>query len=277
MISATTEGLRLECTFGKIELLSVPDLYICQGKIARIGDVRKVIKVFGEHLKTLTDDEVTEVYIQDDENLKKIPQELHKHFPNLAAFYVFYTGIEEISHEDFQYLKKLKKLYLEYNKIQTINSDAFIGNLALTHILIGHNPITSVAFGVFDHLTELKLLKISNATCFSDNDGTNIPQIILQIKVHCKPTSVMSVKNNEKYSQPKKIVFRTFHIANMPMKGAETVERVVFDHLKSNFETVQDQQEPHKRTKNKLHTNEVPQEAPQTVNGQDENNEHKLV
>jgi len=66
--------------------------------------------------------------------------------------------IVEIKRAMFTCLKKLKKLYLDNNLIETIHQDAFFNLSVLEELKLRGNKISSVSPGIFKCLGSLKKL-----------------------------------------------------------------------------------------------------------------------
>lgn len=68
----------------------------------------------------------------------------------------------------FQVLRKLDRLYLSENKIKSINKNAFIGLISLTHLDLAYNNITSMQSDAFLKLPKLTELVLNTTTLICD-------------------------------------------------------------------------------------------------------------
>jgi hypothetical protein len=161
-----------------------------------------------------------------------VPVNLHEKFPNLYVAQIEKCSIRHIGNE-FQGLNELQVLYLDNNKIRTIDDQAFKDNSKLTFLSLLDNNINYVNPVWFEHLTSLRTLYLD------DNDIRYIDPLTF--------TSLVSIENidlrsNEiSYLDPKTfenlLKLKNFTVAHNHLTVIEkdlfktnvNLHRVVFD------------------------------------------------
>lgn len=83
------------------------------------------------------DDQVQGFYSYGNKNIKFLPVNIHKNFPNLMALEASQCSIELLTKENLQGLSELKMLWLHHNQIEEIRSDTFQGLVSLEWIHLG--------------------------------------------------------------------------------------------------------------------------------------------
>lgn len=164
---ATSEGVKLECSYGNIEWKIVGEVYRCYAKEIQVDNERLVTEISGNHMEGKRNSDVKGVYIRDDKSLTFIPRNLGIHFPNIIALQVSNCSIHEVSQTDLTYLPNLKAIWLYKNNIKIIPYNLFVANPALELISLHDNPINNVGYGVFD-LKTLKELGFYRTTCINE-------------------------------------------------------------------------------------------------------------
>lgn len=81
--------------------------------------------------------DVEAILFSGNENIKFLPSNVYKKFPNLEVYLARKAAIREISALNFQWLFKLKWLDLQRNQIEFIPDDCFKGLTSLYKINLG--------------------------------------------------------------------------------------------------------------------------------------------
>lgn len=76
-----------------------------------------------------------------------LPVKVAESFPNLFFYQAYSNAVRELSKKNFRKLSKLRALYLPYNQIETVRSDAFEDLVNLEIIWLG--KIRNLSFRCF--------------------------------------------------------------------------------------------------------------------------------
>lgn len=203
---------------------SQPDvtLITCDLKDQRIEDAETSVQPtpYSNHVQGLR--------IEDNKNVKFLPENIAKSSPNLIRLSAKNSSLEAIFKEDFEALKELRNLDLSRNKIESIEPDTFVHLIALEDLDLSNNQIDYVDENAFNNLTSLKSIDLSdNKINFlhpqtfaklqelkSINlDGNNLPNnleeelrksnpnlIHIKITIHHREETTSSTTTTEKYS-----------------------------------------------------------------------------
>jgi hypothetical protein len=134
---------------------------------------------------------VTVFFSRNDYTINYMPRGLNDLFPNLVTIWIQNCHLKEIRQTDLQPFRKLRKLYLNKNDIETIERDLFKYNPKMQRIGLSDNKITRVDPNVFDHLNELRRLGMYGNKC-ADGYANNRTQIL---KFISKVTEQCTIKN----------------------------------------------------------------------------------
>lgn len=84
-----------------------------------------------------SDDSVTAVNFENNKAIEYLPLDIYENFPDLTWIQACWCSIKSIDKENFQSLKKLRKLNLHHNKIVQISDHTFEGLEALKELNLG--------------------------------------------------------------------------------------------------------------------------------------------
>lgn len=105
-----------------------------------------------------SDSFIESFYIDNDKNVKFIPENVGEKFPNVIVFHVVKTGLTSIAAKDFRNLPNLKEIELNDNEIERVNRNTFKYLLQLEHINLASNKIRHLSADVFSDQSQLKQL-----------------------------------------------------------------------------------------------------------------------
>jgi hypothetical protein len=96
--------------------------------------------------------------ILDNPKVEFLPENLSEKFPSLIAVQVWNCSIKSIDEHHLKSLHESVLFSFGYNKIETIDSNAFKNNTKLEEIGLGYNKIKTLHVDLFDSLVNLKRL-----------------------------------------------------------------------------------------------------------------------
>jgi Leucine-rich repeat (LRR) protein len=186
-LSFTESKKTLECVYQVSDF----KLYTCLNTNLNCNTMDVIRKPKGNHLYGKSNNDVTSIYLLSSE-MKGIPMNLFKKFPNLLRFVVhglniqdkflnkeslfkgvfngarkltsvIITGtlLENLKENIFHGTENLNFLSLESNGISTIDTNAFNGLENLKSLSLNYNLIKSFNEGTFDNLQSLEFLSVS--------------------------------------------------------------------------------------------------------------------
>lgn len=116
-----------------------------------------------------TSTDVTWFDISENKNVKFLPLNVFRKFPNLKIYYAFKSGVMEIHQNNFFGAGKLQGLWLDHNEIATIESGSFDELQALKWLYLGFNKLTTLDAHIFHKLNLLVSLSLEK------NQLTSLP------------------------------------------------------------------------------------------------------
>lgn len=124
----------------------------------------KIDNVNGGHLKDKTDFDVKGLFISSISNVGFMPEYIQYYF-DLTKISIISSNLLEISQSDLKPFPNLHYLNLLDNSIKVIEADLFQFNPGMTHIFLNKNQITSIEYGAFDGLFNIKNLNLKDNKC----------------------------------------------------------------------------------------------------------------
>jgi hypothetical protein len=182
VLSLASSDKTLHCTFSNF-------LSYDLNQILRTCNVQKqAINSAGFSIVSPVDSTVKRFRIENNPRVEFLPENLSEKFPSLAAVEVQNCAIKSVSEHHLKGLHDLIGLYLGFNKIKTIDNNAFKDNLKLEYLALGFNKIKYLSDDLFKSLRNLKQLFLN------DNQIRYIDQLIFKT-----PTSLerIDMDNNE--------------------------------------------------------------------------------
>lgn len=123
----TCEEFKLSSWFNHGEIKNIKTCFMKTSTLT-------MIKTAGNSITSATDENVEGINLSDNRNVRFLPENLARIFPNLISYDARSSSIESISQDNFRGLKKLVKLYLENNLIRTVVDDTFADLAALEYL-----------------------------------------------------------------------------------------------------------------------------------------------
>lgn len=198
--------------------------YTCTAKVIFVGDPRVVTDVSHNHAAGKNHGDVQAVILRN-RDMKFVPRDLHKFFPNLRSIDMYNSGVEEISREDLKNLTRLTEMNMRGNFIQVLRNDLFLDNTELQSLNFISNPMRHIDYKVFDPLKQLTSLHFELAVCLSQgfaNNRANVELLIFRLFVNCPPTFEMTerriLEGTELRTATDKMIFTRVNPLNIEMR-----------------------------------------------------------
>lgn len=196
-LNLQSEALILDCTYSVTSLWKTDNVYVCTARVILVGDDCNLTESSRNHLDGMNDSDVKGVSF-DGNNLKMMPRNLSKIFPNLEALQISSSQLKEIKREDLVGFRKLEVFDLYNNQIRSIAGNLFENNLQIQHIRFSENPLKHVGLNAFKNL-QLHTLYLNSAGCISDygNNRAAVERLIMRMTDSCPPSWEMIVAAKE--------------------------------------------------------------------------------
>lgn len=190
-----TSALWLDSTCDMMAWYGTPAnnrFYTCTHRILAIGSTDTIEGTLEKHMPGKQNN-VVEAFFIHSQPLPCIPKNISVFFHNMVAMTFNYTGLKDVSSDDFKDFPSLKHLHLNYNQLETLPSDLFRYNPKLETILIWNNNLKHVGFNLISHLTNLKGIQFTNSPCinFVAESPDAITELSYKLSVYCPPTLEM--------------------------------------------------------------------------------------
>lgn len=202
------DALTIQCIYSIVSerFPGLYNLYTCEATIERSGNLQRVQYVNGKHMSEKSNAQVQNLQISCQQNIKEIPLDVYKFFPNLESFHVTLTSVEYVGKQHLYGLSKLRSLDLFNNKIKNIGSNLFEYQPNLIEgISFGLNPIEHVGYNVFSEMSKLKTLHFFSAmgsksynSCYDGciaNSISAAATLITEINSSCFPSIEMILEH----------------------------------------------------------------------------------
>lgn len=149
--------------------------YQCKAKSLSVSGHQKVEKVSGGHERGKTNDDVKLINLKEI-STERLPGDFQKHFKNLEGIFAFSMGLTKLVKEDLSSYPKLTYVDFSSNKIVTLPSNLFEGNLKLEWIDFSSNYLQQIGVKLLDPLTKLNYADFESNRCIDYRawDKTNI-------------------------------------------------------------------------------------------------------
>lgn len=113
-------------------------------------------------ISCLKSEDVKWFEISENKNVKYLPMNVFRKFPNLEIYYAFKSGVVKINKNNFYGAEKLRGLWLNHNEIETIHGGSFDELKSLKWLYLGFNKLTSLDAYLFHNLKPLLTLSLEN-------------------------------------------------------------------------------------------------------------------
>lgn len=146
-----------------------------------------VTSVNGTHLSGKTDDDV-KYFHSNGKKTNFFPRQLGNFFKNLNKTFISHTDIKSLTKDDLQFLGgDLKTFAIYYTLIEWLEADVFEYTPNLETIYLHSNKIKYVERGTFDQLKQLSNVVFNNNPCIDvyAGDRSAVLKLIPQIEEKC--------------------------------------------------------------------------------------------
>lgn len=99
-------------------------------------DGETIIDELGTMISSILKKSVTEVFFDRNKNIEFLPENIYEKFPNIVSYTAWDCALNSVSKVNFKSLSKLRRLALNNNKIQRIESDTFEDLKALELLML---------------------------------------------------------------------------------------------------------------------------------------------
>lgn len=132
-------------------------------------------------------DKILSFYIRSSPFCHYVPSGIADNFKNIKVLVIAFTGLKVITQADLKPLEKLQNLYIDNNKLTSLDDDLFAFNSKIEYINLSHNQIQSVGLTTFEPLTGLKELGLIDNVCIDEAAGDieNVEALKLKLKTKC--------------------------------------------------------------------------------------------
>lgn len=144
------------------------------------------------------------------EKIKFLPENVGEVLPNLNLIRYAGLGVENLEHEHFKGMHKLRILFLGHNKIKTVSSTAFKDLGQLRRLDLNVNPLKSLPYGVFDSLGNVETLYLNY------NELQSVPESIFSEMYSLRRVDLM---NNNLAKVPANLFRNNFNLEYIVLTG----------------------------------------------------------
>lgn len=173
-----------------------------------ITDNEVITAVEGAHLPNHNNDHVIGLGINT-QVVSFFPKGFNNHFRYLQGIECANTGLKVIRKSDLSPFPKLKVIWMQGNRIESLDEDVFEGNPELQIIYLVNNDIKYVAGDILRPLLSLTAAYLSSNRCVNldARDSSQIVSLKAALKTNCpslkQQISVLEQENNELTSNAK--------------------------------------------------------------------------
>ncbi|KAL7011979.1 hypothetical protein ACKWTF_014543 [Chironomus riparius] len=201
----------------------LPDHYQCFPitDIKVLEPKQFVDKINGQHMAGYSGSDIKSFAIQG-QTVHYMPMGMTKFFPNLEALQIYECGLKAIDRLDLIEYKNLHSLYLNKNKITTLNAGLFDFTPKLWRIDFSYNRLRHVDPTIFDNIEKLQHADFNYNICtgaFGAQIGVDnvvyVMEKYLLEKCQNRPDATLDCKNKQQlYSMTE----RMNHISEFDLK-----------------------------------------------------------
>ena len=162
--------------------------------------------------------------IDDNKEVKFLPENIAESFPALTVYQVLSCSIRFVHGKHFKGLNQLENINLARNEIESIDEDSFQDLTKLEELFLDHNKIKMMDPNWFQSLETLQLLFISyNQLDFLDEHSFDNLQNL----------RIISLSNNKLSTIPANLFKNNLKLKdiNLNVNKIQTISSTMFDHL----------------------------------------------
>lgn len=132
-------------------------------------------------------DKILSFYIRRSPSCLYVPSGIAENFKNIKILVIAYTGLKVITQADLKPLQKIQNLYIDNNKLTSLDDDLFVFNPTIEYINLSYNQIKSMGPMTFEPLSGLKELGLSRNVCIDEaaKGIENVDALKLKLKTKC--------------------------------------------------------------------------------------------
>jgi Leucine rich repeat len=184
----TVSAIDIECEFRMAQSLLMLDLYACRVINLTLTDSKSLEIVTGDHLSRKSNADVKEIYFTNHPcDLDFIPQNIHKHFPNIILIEFDNCKIRSLTGDELKDYVNLEKFSIDSNGIRMIPGSLFQNNPKMKYISFIDNKITKVGSNLLTRLEHLTYVdfKYNNCISKSADNRTSVLELVEELKEKC--------------------------------------------------------------------------------------------
>lgn len=189
------QSINITCDVSRqeVEIVTGPKEWVLACTVTQISKVLNRGEII-ESCQTTNGSACDEVIAFGVENFQifYFPQGLDKIFKNLQLIAIMNCQLKEIKSEDLRPFSNLLVINLEYNEIQSLESNLFANNQKLQSIFLNNNQIMTIHPFAFDGLNNLIKVNLTENPCLngssalaSDNDLRVLQNELIILANYC--------------------------------------------------------------------------------------------
>ena len=206
LVYLESSSLILDCLFDQ-ELL-FDDLkvsYTCNVEHLQTNETkRNVSEINGRHQWSKTHEDVTQLYIQN-QNMEYFPIGFTTFFENIVAVHAGMNKLKYLEKYDLKGFKKMRYLYLYSNLLETLQSDVFEYSSVLEYVSFYNNRLMHIGAKILLPLKRLKSAYFNKNICI-DKMATSeqvMSELRLEIAEKCSDITDEDLMDTLKFNQMK--------------------------------------------------------------------------
>lgn len=141
-------------------------------------------------------DNVTRILLANNENVEFLPQGISLSFPNVEILEAVNCSIKSITTHNFFGLTALERMYLQTNKLETLDHNTLDDLVNLIVLYLGNNLITNLPVKLFSRLEKLENLYLFN---------NQLTTLHVDVFKNNKNLEFLDLSNNKLQNLPPKI------------------------------------------------------------------------
>lgn len=166
--------------------------YTCRVKKLTYNPTLTEIKVIGNHQDLMTNSDVGGFLVDNVKNLKRIPYNLTKIFPNLIYLQIRRCGLTSLTKRDLIGLEHLQGLWLPENDIVSLDADVFENCQGIRRLCFYKNKLKFISSDIFKPLKSLIDANFCENTCidmnYLDGNKEQLNALYEEILIKCQQT-----------------------------------------------------------------------------------------
>jgi len=164
-------------------------------------DAVQVDDISGTHVAGYNNDNVEAFDISKRGPIHYFPHGINKFFTNIKGIAIRETGLKEIHQSDLKDFPKLVELWLYFSDLEILEENLFEFNPNLNLIELSSNKIKHIDPKVFDNLIKLKTLNLVSNKCIDmfAHDPIQFQNIIKTAQAQCTNLDYSNLEQKVKY------------------------------------------------------------------------------